>query len=157
MFRDNPIEGVVIRQVKKYVDHRGWLVEVFRQDEMDPQFAPVMAYVSETRPGVARGPHEHRDQADTFGFIGPSTFKLYMWDNRAASPTYRCRMVIVIAPDQPMVVTIPPGVVHAYRNVGTSPGWVFNCPNRLFAGKGKAEEVDEIRHEDRPDNPFHLD
>jgi len=30
-----------------------------------------------------------------------------------------------------MAVIIPPGVVHAYHNVGTEIGWVFNGPNRL--------------------------
>ena len=44
-----------------------------------------------------------------------------------------------------MAVWIPPGVVHAYRNVGTIPGLVFNSPNRLYAGYGKREPVDEIR------------
>jgi dTDP-4-dehydrorhamnose 3,5-epimerase len=56
-----------------------------------------------------------------------------------------------------MLLIIPPGVVHAYRNVGSEPGLVFNCPNRLYRGPGKKEPVDEIRHEDRPDNLFRLD
>ena len=39
---------------------------------------------------------------------------------------------------------IPCGVVHAYRNVSEVPGWVFNAANRLYAGEGKREEIDEI-------------
>jgi dTDP-4-dehydrorhamnose 3,5-epimerase len=34
---------------------------------------------------------------------------------------------------------------------------VFNGPNRLYAGRGKKEPVDEIRHEDLQDGPFALD
>jgi dTDP-4-dehydrorhamnose 3,5-epimerase len=45
-------------------------------------------------------------------------------------------------------------VVHAYKNTGVVPGWVFNAPNRLYAGEGKRGPVDEIRHEDRADSPF---
>ena len=52
---------------------------------------------------------------------------------------------------------IPPGVVHAYKNVADRPGWVFNVPNRLFAGKNKKEPVDEIRYEEVPDSPYVLD
>ena len=49
-----------------------WLAEVFRLDEIEPEFAPAMAYVSMTAPGVVRGPHQHREQADLFCFVGPS-------------------------------------------------------------------------------------
>ena len=66
-------------------------------------------------------------------------------------------MRFVAGQSQPQLVIIPPGVVHAYKNVGEQPGWVFDCPNRLYAGHGKKEAVDEIRHEDRPGNPFEID
>ena len=81
-FRDGEIKGVVIRKLAKANDPRGWLSELFRNDELEGEFFPTMAYISSTNPGVTRGPHEHRDQADLFCFIGPSNFKLRMWDNR---------------------------------------------------------------------------
>ena len=52
---------------------------------------------------------------------------------------------------------IPPGVVHAYKNIGATPGLVFNCPDRLYAGEGSKEPVDEIRHEESDGSPFALD
>jgi dTDP-4-dehydrorhamnose 3,5-epimerase len=54
-------------------------------------------------------------------------------------------------------VLVPPGIVHAYKNVSPVPGLVFNAPNQLYAGWAKQEPVDEIRHEDLPDSPFVLD
>ena len=54
-------------------------------------------------------------------------------------------------------MTIPPGVVHAYRNTSAVSGWVFNGPNRLYAGQGKKEKVDEIRHESDENSPFRID
>ena len=66
-------------------------------------------------------------------------------------------MKFAVGQDNPAAVIIPPGVVHAYKNIGGQAGIVFNAPNRLFAGKNKAEPVDEIRHEDQPDSPFQLD
>jgi dTDP-4-dehydrorhamnose 3,5-epimerase len=57
----------------------------------------------------------------------------------------------------PGSIIVPKGVVHCYRCVSAEPGWVLNCPNRLYAGQGKREPVDEIRHEDDPENPFVLD
>ena len=157
MFEHGEIEGVVFRKLSRYTDARGWLIELYREDDVAPQFHPVMAYVSMTHPGIARGPHEHSDQADCFCFIGPSNFKLYLWDNRPSSPTYKRRQAVVVGQDNPQSVIIPPGVAHAYKNVGADPGLVYNLPNRLYKGPRRAEPVDEIRHEDDPHTPFVLD
>ena len=59
-----PINGVIMRELKRFHDNRGWLTELFRNDELAEEFFPVMCYLSMTKPGVARGPHEHVDQAD---------------------------------------------------------------------------------------------
>jgi len=156
-FRDAEIKDVVVRDLRKFHDDRGWLSELFRQDDMDAEYLPAMAYTSSTKPGVTRGPHEHVDQADMFCFLGPSNFKLRLWDNRPGSPTYGNVMTLVVGADNPKSVLIPKGVVHAYRNVGETDGIVINCPNRLYAGEGRRQPVDEIRHEDDPDTIFRMD
>jgi dTDP-4-dehydrorhamnose 3,5-epimerase len=156
-FHPGPIDGVLWKPLAKFHDPRGWLCELFRHDELAVAFHPVMAYASVTVPGVARGPHEHVDQTDCFCFIGPSNFKVYLWDRRPDSPSYLSRQIETVGEDRPMLVVVPPGVVHAYKNVGTEPGLVFNCPNRLYRGPGKKEPVDEIRHEDEADSPYRLD
>ena len=154
---DGEIEGVLMKPLKAYHDSRGWLVEIFRDDELAESLQPVMMYVSQTLPGVARGPHEHVDQTDGFAFIGPSDFKLYLWDIRDQSATKGHRTVVTVGASNPAAVWVPPGVVHAYRNVGDIPGLVFNAPNRLYAGKGKKEPVDEIRHEEAEPGRFPMD
>jgi dTDP-4-dehydrorhamnose 3,5-epimerase len=154
---DGEIDGVVMQPLTFYRDTRGWLVELFRQDELVEDRWPVMTYVSQTLPGVTRGPHEHVEQTDGFAFIGPSDFKLVLWDTRQISATRGHRAMIIAGESNPVAVWIPPGVVHAYRNVGRVPGLVFNAPNRLFAGHGKKERVDEIRHEEAEPNRFPMD
>jgi dTDP-4-dehydrorhamnose 3,5-epimerase len=156
-FHQGSISGVVWRPLRKYHDTRGWLCELFRQDEIPAEFFPVMGYFSSTEPGIARGPHEHVSQADFFCFLGPSNFKLYLWDNRLQSPTYLARLTEIVGADKPMAVIIPPGVVHAYQNVGSVAGLVFNGPNRLYKGMGRKEPVDEIRHEEDSKTRFRLD
>jgi dTDP-4-dehydrorhamnose 3,5-epimerase len=153
-FVRGPIEGVRVRALRKFVDERGWLSELFRSDEEPPEFFPAMAYISVTEPGVTRGPHEHADQADFFCFIGPSNFKMRLWDNRSDSPTYDNVMTLFVGADNPTSVIVPKGVVHAYRNIGSIPGTVINCPNRLYMGEGRRSPIDEIRHEDDPDTIF---
>lgn len=155
-FRPGTIEGIIWKPLTHYRDQRGWLCELFRHDEIPGEFHPVMAYISMTLPGIARGPHEHVDQADCFAFIGPSNFKVYLWDRRPHSSTYLASQVDVVGADKPRLLIVPAGVVHAYKNVGSEQGLVFNCPNRLYRGLGKKDPVDEIRHEDLTDSPFQM-
>ena len=143
----SPVADIRWIPLKFFNDSRGWLAELFRNDLVPPQFRPEMAYVSMTRPGVARGPHEHVEQADYFCFIGPSTFRVYLWDARPTSPTFRAKEVREVGEDSPYALIVPAGVVHGYKNVGAKDGWVFNGANRLYAGWLKQEPVDEIRHE----------
>lgn len=154
-FKTGDIEGVIVTPLKKWVDERGFLIETFRIDQLPENMNPVMSYVSYTEPGVARGPHEHEKQTDIFAFIGPGNFKLVLWDNRKDSKTYLNKIVLFAGEDNPCQVIIPPGVVHAYRNVSkTVRGMVLNFPDKLYAGWGKKEKVDEIRHEDAGDEFF---
>jgi len=155
-FRPGQIEGVVVRKLQKFHDERGWLAELFRLDELEEEFYPAMTYISSTKPGVTRGPHEHVDQADLFCFIGPANFKLRLWDNRADSSTYRCVMTVIVGEDEPASVLIPKGVVHAYQNVGAVEGVVINSPNRLYRGRNRKETIDEIRHEDDLETPYQI-
>lgn len=157
MFAPGKIHDVLIRDLTKFIDDRGWLTELYRTDEVPGPHNPVMGYISITFPGVARGPHEHRDQADFFAFLGPSNFKVYLWDSRKGSPSYGTRQIVYAGEDAPKTVIIPAGVVHAYRNIGRRDGMVVNLPNRLYAGKEKKEAVDEIRHENDPSSPYQLD
>jgi dTDP-4-dehydrorhamnose 3,5-epimerase len=156
-FTKGIIDGVIVTRISKFVDERGWLAEFFRNDELGEEFHPAMGYISATQPGMTRGPHEHVDQADLFTFIGPSNFKLRLWDVRPQSPSLGKVMTLFVGEDNPSTVLIPKGIVHAYRNIGQTSGIVINCPNRLYKGEHKQDEIDEIRHEDDPDTPFVMD
>ena len=165
-FTPGPIDGVVWKPLAFYTDARGWRCELFRNDDVPAEYRPVMAYVSMTQPGVARGPHEHVEQADYFCFIGPGVFRVYLWDARKGSPTFGHKEVRDVGEGTPFALIVPPGVVHAYRNVSETNGIVFNAANALYAGKGRKgwrgpkgtpEYVDEIRHEHITDSPYTLE
>lgn len=155
-FVDAEINDVVIYPLRKFHDDRGWLAELFRHDELEEEFFPAMSYISFTKPGIQRGPHEHVDQADLFCFVGPSTFNLRLWDNRPESPTHGHMMSLFVGEENPQAVVVPKGVVHGYKNIGTVDGMVINCPNRLYMGKCKRDPIDEIRHEDDPETPYRM-
>jgi len=152
-FKKGKIVGVIIDRLNKHIDERGFLIETFRMDTLPEGIKPQMSYVSYTEPLFSRGPHEHAYQTDIFAFIGPGNFKINLWDNRKKSKTYLNSMVIFGGEDNPLILIVPKGVVHGYKNISkTMRGMVLNYPDKLYAGWGKNKEVDEIRHEDRGDS-----
>jgi dTDP-4-dehydrorhamnose 3,5-epimerase len=156
-FKREDVKGIIIKDLIKNEDNRGWLVELFRKDMISEDIFPEMCYISMTYPGIIRGPHEHLEQTDYFCFLGPSTFELVLWDNRKDSETYKNKMILKIGNSHSKIVIVPPGIVHAYKNIGNDPGLVINLPNKLYAGWGKKDKVDEIRYEGKPDSPFKVE
>ncbi len=149
------ISGVIIKPLNKNQDERGWLTEIFRRDELN--FDPAMSYVSLTNPGVIRGPHEHVSQSDCFVFLGPGSFRLYLWDRREESPTNGEAVAIEVGENNPSLVIVPPGVVHGYKCISDIPALSINLPDKLYKGINKAQEVDEIRWEKDPQSPYKID
>lgn len=146
---DGTIDGVISRYLTMHADERGWLAEIFRKDELP---LPAMGYLTMTMPGVTRGPHEHVKQQDMFLF--PGGFVIFLWDGRPNSPTYGKRMKIKTIAGAYLLVIVPPGVVHAYRNIANNPAQSMNFPDQLYRGEGRKEEVDEIRHEEQEDSVY---
>ena len=150
---ESQIEGVVIKSMKRYTDQRGWLIELYRDDELPEGFKPTMGYISVTLPGISRGPHEHVHQTDGFIFLY-GKMELHLWESREGKGDLH--EVHAVGKDNPVFITVPPGVIHAYKNVGEEDGMVLNFPDKLYAGWGKKEPVDEIRHEEETGSRYKL-
>lgn len=136
-----------------YKDARGHLIELWRNDTQKNRVwsSPMMTYISNTLPGVVRGPHEHKYQTDYFCFY-QGKLELHLWNSDAS-----VHEVHMVGEDNPVVVKVPPGVVHAYKNVGDTAVDIVNMPDRLYAGVDKKEQVDEIRHELDTNSIYKLD
>jgi len=150
------LEGIVFKELKQFIDTRGWLAEIFRSDELPEELNPAMAYISSTNPGISRGPHEHLEQTDYFCFLGTSTFNLYLWENRPGKADYQVRQIFTANKNTPFIAIIPPRIVHAYKNIGDYPGLVLNFPNSLYGRKGKKFPIDEVRHENWVSSRFQI-
>jgi dTDP-4-dehydrorhamnose 3,5-epimerase len=148
------IKDLIIKKINKNTDERGWLVEFFRNDEIN--YVPVMSYISFTKYAVVRGPHEHKYQSDYFVFAGPGDFELYLWDRRDNSTSVGEEMKIIVGDSNSCFVIVPPGVVHGYKCVSEQGSFSINLPNKLYRGENKSEEVDEIRWEKDPLSPYKI-
>lgn len=149
------IKGVIVKNIEKYSDDRGYLSELFRSDDFS-SYKPEMAYMSYTKPGVVRGPHEHVHQSDLFVFLGPGSFMLHLWDRREDSETKGKKMEIEVGENNPQAVLVPPGVVHGYKCISEMEAMSLNFPDKLYRGQNKSEEVDEIRWETIEDSPYKI-
>ena len=150
------LPGVRLEELPIYGDSRGTLHELFREDEIPAGFEPVMACSSWSGPGIGRGPHQHVGQDDYFTFAGPSDFTVFLWDDRLGAGGSARGWRIATGAQAPSRLYVPRGVVHAYRNDGSTHGLVVTVTNLLFRGKGKQGPVDEIRHELNPQSPYKI-
>jgi dTDP-4-dehydrorhamnose 3,5-epimerase len=112
----DPVEiaGVRILDLTTITDPRGGFMEVFRQDWF-PDAAPmVQCNLSRSRPGVLRGMHFHRRQADYWCVLeGHAVVALY--DLRAGSPTeHESQHLDIDADHEHRGIYIPPGVGHGF-------------------------------------------
>ena len=149
---EGDIEGVEIRKLQKHSDDRGWLAEIYRQDQDTPN--PKMGYISFRKPQSRHPVHEHKAQTDVMLFPGIGRFKVRLWDNREKSLTYGNMMTFSTSENNPTLVIIPPKVVHSYKVLNLSGAYVLNFPDQLYGGELRKGEIDEIRWEDREDCPF---
>lgn len=148
------ISGVIIKELKKYEDERGYLMEAYRRDEID--LTAAMSYISLTKSGITRGPHEHVYQTDYFIFPGVGDFTLYLWDRRTDSKTYGKKMELTVGVSYPCTVMVPPGVVHGYKCISSESALSINLPDKLYKGINKQDKVDEIRWEQDENSPYKI-
>jgi dTDP-4-dehydrorhamnose 3,5-epimerase len=80
----------------------------------------------------------------------------YLWDNRAESATFGDQKIVETS-GVPTIAVVPPGIVHAYKNIDSTDGLVINLPDRLYMGRGKKEQIDEVRYEDDSSSPYRIE
>jgi dTDP-4-dehydrorhamnose 3,5-epimerase len=143
------IEGVTLKQLRRIVDDRGFIMEILRDDdEMFRGFG--QAYISGIFPAIVKAWHYHKLQYDNFCVVGGNV-KVGLYDDREDSPTRGETMGIVIGELNPMVVQIPPLVWHGMAAVGGEPAMLLNLPTLHY----NREEPDEYRRPPfDPEIPF---
>lgn len=135
----SPIEGVEIKQLCVIADERGWLLEMLRSDDdFFEKFGQV--YLSAVYPGVVKGWHYHKVQRDNLCVI-KGMAKLVLYDSRDKSSTKGKMTEYFLGEKNPLLVSIPPGVMHGMKGIGTEPALFINVPTELY----DYDDPDEFR------------
>jgi dTDP-4-dehydrorhamnose 3,5-epimerase len=143
------IDGVHTKKLHVIPDERGFLMEILRNDdEFFEKFGQV--YMTSAYPGVVKGWHYHRLQTDYLTCVH-GMIKLALYDARDNSPTKGEIQEFFIGERNPMLVSIPPGVLHGFKGIGTETALIVNTVTESYNYAGP----DEFRVAwDSPDVPY---
>ncbi|UCG52134.1 MAG: dTDP-4-dehydrorhamnose 3,5-epimerase family protein [Candidatus Latescibacterota bacterium] len=133
------IDGVIVKKLKIIPDERGYLMEMLRaDDEFFQKFGQV--YLTVAYPGVVKGWHYHKVQTDHFVAVS-GMVKVVLYDQRENSKTNGEVNEFFMGELNPILLVIPPLVVHGMKGVGTTPGMIINCPTEAY----NYDDPDECR------------
>lgn len=121
------------------------VMEILRSDdEFFTQFGQV--YLSTIYPGVVKGWHFHKVQTDNIAII-KGMVKFVLYDDRPESVTRGEIVELFIGEQNPVLVVVPPGVIHGMKGIGLEPALMINCPTEPY----DPAQPDEFRRP--PDDP----
>jgi dTDP-4-dehydrorhamnose 3,5-epimerase len=132
------IAGVEVRELRRFGDDGGSLVELLRLDGRASGFDGFelrqVTYAA-VQPGAIKAFHVHREQTDVW-FVRPEDrMLLLLLDVREGSPSSDARMRLVLGDGRASLVRIPPGVAHGCRNLGVEPASLIYFTDRQFAAE----------------------
>ena len=131
------IQGVTVKKLKPIADERGRVMEILRaDDEIFRKFGQV--YITTAYPGVVKGWHHHKVQTDYFTCV-VGMMKLVLVDTRDASATKGEVNEFFIGVHNPILVVIPPGILHGFKCIGEIEAMVVNCPTEPYNPKAPDE------------------
>ena len=142
------IDEVKVIRLTRFSDDQGSLTELARLDDKGHLHGFTALRLqqlnySTLEPGVIKAFHVHKGQREAW-FVPPEDrILLVLVDVRDASPTARRVMKIVLGDGSSMLLSIPPGVAHGFKNIGTKTARVIYLTDRHFSAE--PEKTDEGR------------
>ena len=134
---DRSIEGVRVKNLRIIPDERGWLMEILRcDDNIFEKFGQV--YLTTAYPGVVKAWHYHKKQTDNFTCIH-GMMKVALYDARKDSPTYQGMMEIFVGEKNPVLISVPPGVYHGFKGIGSDTAYFLSIPTHPYDYKDPDE------------------
>lgn len=131
------IAGVEVKTLKVIPDERGRLMEILRSDE--PIFKKFgQLYMTTAYPGVVKGWHYHKVQWDHFAVV-KGMLKLVLVDTREDSETKDEINEYFLGVHNPILVSVPPLVLHGFKGVDVEETIVINCPTEVYHYKDPDE------------------
>lgn len=124
------IEGVTLTPLIPRPDGRGALIELMTT--RDGVIEPIVhVYLVEAKAGSVRAWVYHRRQYDRLAYT-QGRFQVVLYDIREESPTFKKLSSIIIGKERPVLLRIPPYVVHGVKNIGDEDSTFVNMPTNIY-------------------------
>jgi len=128
------IHGVVVTPFTIWSDDRGYFFEAIRAGcgpiaDFPLESTQVSATLS--YPGSIKAFHYHRQQTDCW-IPSMGALQVALADLRPESPTFGRRNTLYVGVMRPWRVSIPPGVAHGYKALGTEPSMLIYATSRFY-------------------------
>lgn len=106
--------GVMIHTLKKHVDQRGYVAEIYRQSWLgSKQFPPIQWNFAKSHAGMLRGVHLHPIHSD-YLILLEGKMLLGLHDVRVGSPTENRSYLLELSASDPKLVYLSPGIFHGF-------------------------------------------
>lgn len=124
-------DGAVLRDLVTHVDDRGSLCEIIdeRWDDVDDPI--TSSFVWTIRPGVIKAWNLHRETVDRYAVIFGEV-EIVLYDEREDSPTSGLVTQLFLTDLRRQWLSIPAGVWHGMRGLGTRDAVLVNFPTVLY-------------------------
>ena len=125
------IDGVKVKKLRVIPDERGRLMEILRSDDKEFFEKFGQAYMTTAYPGVTKAWHYHKKQCDNFGCIH-GMMKIVLYDGREQSPTKGMINEFFAGVHNPILIHVPPMVLHGFKCIGEQEAIVVNLPTEVY-------------------------
>ena len=149
------IEGVRITPIPRAADSRGALSELFTTRDNPPGATEALVHIYQVtaKPDSRRSWVYHRWQTDRLAYTN-GHFRVVLYDLSPDRSTFGLLQVLHLGIDQPVLLQIPPFVVHGVQNIGTETATFINMPTRPWY----PADPDKMRLPEKdPRIPFNFD
>lgn len=119
------IDGLIIKQLKKFSDERGAVMHMLRSDDpLFSQFGEI--YFSVVNPGVVKAWKKHKKMTQHFA-VPKGKIQLVVYDDRTKSESYKKIEIIDIGENNYCLVKIPSLVWYGFKGISSEPAIIANC------------------------------
>jgi dTDP-4-dehydrorhamnose 3,5-epimerase len=127
----NLIDGVAVVETKNVMTTRGYLTEIYRTDWQLEPASVAQVFQTMLEPGAISAWHAHAATIDRL-FVSTGQLQIVLYDARSGSPTQRQLNEFRFGSVRPALVTVPAGIWHGVKNIGSTPAVLLNLVSHAY-------------------------
>jgi dTDP-4-dehydrorhamnose 3,5-epimerase len=128
--QEGAINGVQLIPLHSATDHRGALTELITgRDNIIEEIVHV--YQVSAKADSRRAWIYHQHHTDRLAFTD-GHFRIVLYDLRVNSPTFGILNILTGGIEQPILLLIPPYVIHGVHNMGAKDASYINMPTKFW-------------------------